>query len=98
MTKKETPDYEAELIREYEHWEYMKEYGGSDPFYDDAGNMNLTRNHIIHAKKQLEELYVFSHTKRLDHRRSAIRICTSWATRREDVEQLVADIHKYAGK
>ena len=48
--------------------------------------------------KQLEELYAFSHTKRLDHRRSAIRVCTSWATRREDVEQLVADIHKYAGK
>lgn len=48
--------------------------------------------------KRLEELYAFSHTKRLDHRRSAIRICTSWATRREDVEQLVADIHKYAGK
>mgnify|MGYP002711295120 FL=1 len=48
--------------------------------------------------KQLEELYAFSHTKRLDHRRSAIRICTSWATHREDVEQLVADIHKYAGK
>lgn len=48
--------------------------------------------------KRLEELYVFSHTKRLDHRRRAIRICTSWATRREDVEQLVADIHKYAGK
>lgn len=48
--------------------------------------------------KQLEELYAFSHTKRLDHRRSAIRICTSWATCREDVEQLVADIHKYAGK
>lgn len=48
--------------------------------------------------KPLEELYAFSHTKRLDHRRSAIRICTSWATRREDVEQLVADIHKYAGK
>lgn len=48
--------------------------------------------------KRLEELYAFSHTKRLDHRRSAIRICTSWATHREDVEQLVADIHKYAGK
>lgn len=48
--------------------------------------------------KRLEELYAFSHTKRLDHRRSAIRVCTSWATCREDVEQLVADIHKYAGK
>ena len=48
--------------------------------------------------KQLEELYVFSHTYLFDHRRSAIRICSSWATRREDVEQLVAYIHKYAGK
>ena len=57
MAKKETPDYEAELIREYGHWEYLKEYGGSDPFYDDAENMNLTRNHIIYAKKQLEDLY-----------------------------------------
>lgn len=57
MAKKEKKDYEAELIREYEHWEYLKEFGGSDPFYDDATNMNLTRNHIIYAKKQLEELY-----------------------------------------
>lgn len=57
MAKKETPDYEAELIREYGHWEYLKEHGGSDPFYDDAENMNLTRNHIIYAKKQLEDLY-----------------------------------------
>lgn len=55
--KKNETDYEAELIREYEHWEYLKEYGGSDPFYDDATNMNLTRNHIIYAKRQLQEKY-----------------------------------------
>ncbi len=57
MGKKKEPDYEAELVQEYEHWEYLKEYGGSDPFYDDATNMNLTRNHIIYARKQLEEQY-----------------------------------------
>ncbi|MBO5033764.1 MAG: hypothetical protein J6D08_18155 [Lachnospiraceae bacterium] len=57
MGKRKETDYEAELIREYEHWEYLKEYGGSDPFYDDATNMNLTRNHIMYAKKQLEDLY-----------------------------------------
>lgn len=57
MKKKEETDYEAELIREYEHWEYLREFGGSDPFYDDAGNMNLTRNHIIHTKSKLEEMY-----------------------------------------
>lgn len=48
--------------------------------------------------KQLEEFYAFSHTRRLDHGRAAIRICTSWATREEDVRQLVNDIRKYAGK
>lgn len=70
---------------------------GFDFLYDSPTNQQfpIMPNDLI---KQLEELYVFSHTKRLDHRRSAIRICTSWATRREDVAQLVADIHKYAGK
>lgn len=57
MAKKEGKDYEAELIREYEHWEYLKEYGGSDPHYDDGVNMNLTRNHIIYYKNELEDLY-----------------------------------------
>ena len=70
---------------------------GFEFLYDSPTNQQfpIMPNDLI---KRLEELYVFSHTKRLDHRRSAIRICTSWATRREDVEQLVADIHKYAGK
>ena len=74
MTKKETPDYEAELIREYEHWEYMKEYGGSDPFYDDAGNMNLTRNHIILAKEFPESLEAktFAVGMRVEHPREII--------------------------
>lgn len=46
----------AELIREYEHWEYLKEFGGSDPNYDDGVNMNLTRNHIIHWKQSVSAL------------------------------------------
>ena len=57
MGKKEETDWEAELNRGYDQWEYLREYGGQDPFYDDATNMNLTRAHIIAAKKQLEEKY-----------------------------------------
>lgn len=57
MGKKKETDYEAELIQEYNRWEYLKENGGSDPFYDDATNMNLIRNHILYAKRQLEEKY-----------------------------------------
>ena len=57
MGKKKETDWEADLNREYAQWEYLREYGGSDPFYDDATNMKLVRNHIIYAKMQLEEKY-----------------------------------------
>ena len=57
MGTKNGTDWEADLIREYAHWEYLREHGGSDPFYDDAVNMELTRNHIIYAKRQIEEKY-----------------------------------------
>ncbi len=43
---------------------------------------------------QLEEIYGFAHIKRMDRNHTAIRICTSWATRQEDVEQLCADLRK----
>lgn len=55
--KKAETNYEAELIWEYEHWEYLKEHGGSNPNYDDGVNMNLTRNHIIYYKNEMEDLY-----------------------------------------
>ncbi len=46
----------------------------------------------------LEETYAFAHMGRVDKNHSAIRICTSWATRQEDVDQLIADLLKLAGK
>lgn len=61
MGKKKGEDLESELAREYGHWEYLKEHGGSDPFYDDAVNLNLTRSHIIYIKKQMEETYGAGH-------------------------------------
>ncbi len=44
MKKKKEEDLEAVLIREYEHWEHLRDSGGTDPFYDDSGGMNLVRN------------------------------------------------------
>ena len=57
MGKKKEPDMEAELASEYERWEHYREHGGSDPFYDDAMNMNLIRNHIFYWKFQMEKKY-----------------------------------------
>lgn len=48
--------------------------------------------------KELEQEYAFAHIKRMDKNRAAIRICTSWATREEDVRQLIADIKRVTAK
>ena len=48
--------------------------------------------------KKLEQRYAFSHIAPIGPDKTAIRICTSWATRKEDVEQLIADIKGLTGK
>ncbi len=42
--------------------------------------------------QKLGEKYAYSGWARVDESHTAVRFCTSWATRREDVEQLLADI------
>lgn len=56
-----TPEQEIEsirkdIVRELEHWQYLRKYGCQDPFWPDGVNMNLTRNHIIYDKTRLLEL------------------------------------------
>lgn len=53
--KQKDIDLVEELKREYEQWEYLKEYGGSDPSWEDGCNMNLVRNHIIYIIHQMQE-------------------------------------------
>ena len=68
------------------------------PFlYDSTTNQQFP---ILPQKtvKQLEEYYSFAHIKRLERDLVAIRICTSWATRKEDALQLANDIRKYAAQ
>ena len=43
-------------------------------------------------RDKLGETYAFSFWQPMDEDRAAVRFCTSWATREEDVEALVADI------
>ncbi len=42
--------------------------------------------------EQLNANYEFSFWQRMDENHSAVRFCTSWATREDDVKRLVADI------
>lgn len=44
------------------------------------------------ALEKLTEKYSFSHWGKVDGGHTAVRFCTSWATREEDVDELIADI------
>ncbi|MCM1235571.1 MAG: hypothetical protein NC489_36190 [Ruminococcus flavefaciens] len=55
--KKETENLAEKLAESFERWEYLREHGGSDPFYADGGSMNLVRNHIMHYKNKMVEEY-----------------------------------------
>ncbi len=57
MAKKEKENLEQELKDRFARWDYLREYGGSDPTWDDAVNMNLVRNHIIYYKSAMEAEY-----------------------------------------
>ncbi len=47
----------AELQKSFDRWEYIFEYGCSDPFYPDGVNLHLVRNHILHYRNDIEEIY-----------------------------------------
>ena len=55
-TRKKTPEkmlenYRKDIQRELAHWHFLRDHGGQDPFWPDGVNMNLTRNHIIYARR-----------------------------------------------
>jgi hypothetical protein len=62
MGKKElTPEemltqIRAEYMDELGNWEFIHQYGCSDPFWPDGCNLNLIRSHCIWYQKQMEEI------------------------------------------
>lgn len=68
------------------------------PFlYDSPTNQQfpILPNRLL---KKLEQTYVFAHVEALEHDQTAIRICTSWATRPEDVQQFITDLKHLTGE
>ena len=49
-----------------------------------------------HQYKALGEHYLFSHWCKTDEHHTAVRFCTSWATKSKDVDTLIKDIEKVA--
>jgi len=53
--KEKHEDYDKGLQNSYDHWAYLYEHGGSDPFWEDGYNLNLVRNHILYYRGIIEE-------------------------------------------
>ena len=54
--KQEWDEHRASIVKECAIWENLRVRGGQDPFWPDGVNMNLTRNHVIYAKRCLREM------------------------------------------
>ena len=59
--KKQTPEsqiaeYAQRTKLEINYWNQLYQFGGSDPFWPDGTGLNLTRNHIIAYKMDIQKL------------------------------------------
>lgn len=66
-----------------------------DKGYRMASESPTNQQFVIIADNKLNELktrYLFDYCERVDEAHSMVRICTSWATRDEDVNQLIHDL------
>ena len=54
--EQELSSHAQDIRREIVHWLHLRDHGCQDPFWEDGTNMNLTRNHVIYAKHQIDEL------------------------------------------
>ena len=61
--------------------------------YESVTNQQFPILHNEYIEK-LKENYAFSFWEKVDENHSAVRFCTSWATKEEDVEKLVAHIQQ----
>jgi threonine aldolase len=64
---------------------------GVSLLYDSPTNQQfpILPDTVLHA---LSEAYAYSYWERVDDTHSAVRFCTGWATRDEDIDALIADL------
>lgn len=62
------------------------------PFYIDSPTNQQFPILPDRVLEKLKEKYSYSYQERIDEKHSAVRICTCWATREENVDDLLADI------
>ena len=84
-TKKKQEDYPAELQKSFERWEHLRVDGGSDPGYSDGSNMNLVRNHILNAKRRIEENMMPEEYPKVYYRETPPEIDRNYMARADEI-------------
>ena len=55
MKNKQEDNPAVQLEERFARWNFLYHHGSFDPTWSDGVNLNLVRNHIIYAKRQIEE-------------------------------------------
>lgn len=98
MGKKKEKENLAEKLEEaFKEWEYLKEHGGSDPFYADGTNMNLVRNHIMYYKNRMVEEYGRDYEKypEIFYREAPPEVKDSYMARAGEIKDSAAQALEY---
>ena len=85
--KKAEVDYAHNLKEEFNCWENLKNYGGSDPSWADGINMNLVRNHIIYYKQKIEEKYSKQDYPAIYFRETPPQVDDEYMARADEIRQ-----------
>lgn len=97
--RKENENLAGELASSFAQWEYLKEHGGSDPFYADGTNMNLVRNHIMYYKNRMVEEYGRDYEKypEIFYREVPPEVNENYMARAGEIKDGAAQALEYAG-
>lgn len=91
---KKKENYEDMLKERFTHWEETYKHGCKDPFWPDGVNLNLIRNHIIYAKRQLEQEYPAGNYPDLYYRETPQKVEDSYMARSDEIKTNAVNILK----
>ena len=83
-------DYAAALENSFARWDFIHEYGCSDPFWADGVNMNLVRNHIMYYKQQLSEEATLFLLPKVYYREVPPEVDNNYMARPDEIRQNAA--------
>ena len=81
-------------ITDTTHEMYQRDLKDFKEFIREKEWIDVDNDDILKYIEELKKKYSFAYQERMDETHSAVRFCTCWATKEENVDMLLADIRE----